>query len=120
MTTRFFLAICLVFSLALSLCFAGGPQGFGQVLSISTTSAQAPTKNYRKVSVYNSGSTEVVFALVNISVADFDVKYAAGETIAIPPGVSYQFTMDDGDKRAITNIVYRSDSGTPTGYLACF
>lgn len=93
--------------------------GEGRQITATTTSTvtELDASGANSLSIDNEGS-EAIFALVNITKADFDTQYAANKTIKIRAGFQYTF---NGDKiKNVSSVCIQTASGTSAVNLAAF
>jgi hypothetical protein len=92
--------------------------GFGKSATASTVTARVSGFTARTLSVYNAGTNETVFALVNSTTNEFNTRLAAGTTVPIPHGASFSF--DTGGSSSIDSVCYATTNGTAAVLIGAF
>jgi len=110
---RWIVGACVLGCLTLG-AFAYLTAGYGKVLSASTTETRLTGFTARSVSVYNAGSTEIVYAAVNCTTNEF----VPTNSVPIPAGASYTFNADGST--SIDSLCYATTNGTESIYVATY
>ena len=79
--------------------------------SVTSTLITFDKSGANSLSVDNE-STDAVYCLVNISIADFDIAYAAGKAIKVRQNIPFGFYGDQYVN--IKSVVYRTAANTST------
>ena len=123
---RNFIRIGIVVLASVGLCFGLWASGVGGVLSATTTPQSfTVTGTANVVSVYNAGTAEIVYCLVDSSddsvittTNTLAAAIAAGTAVPIPPSTIYNF--DAREKGAISHLLYATTNGTSAAYVAAY
>lgn len=114
--TRLVLALTLMAGVAFGVNYL--TTGFGSRMVATTASSRLDGFSARSVSIYNPSSTAVIYALVNCTTNEFDVRQAAGTTMSIPAGKDY--TFDTGGDTSIHSLCIQASAGTVTNHVNCY
>ena len=111
------IAIIAIIVLALAgVTYAVYTTGTGKIQTVTTTPARLTDLSSTIISIYNDDSTDIIFALANITTNAFATRLAAGTCIPIPPKASY--TIDNENKKAVQTLVLATTNGTAVSYIA--